>query len=132
MTERRWPATRDTDAAVARVLGWEHVELHPTWDEYYGFSPMSGDPAPRVRIPHYATADEYDSDAWGEMIKWLNEHAILPLDLATKFGGSAKALLFISRDEGQRSIEILEYGITIGHALACAVLSVAEQLREGE
>ena len=128
MTEPLWPATRETDAAVARVLGGENVHEHTVeWaDEPVWFGVYPNEPHNRghgIPIHRYATADEYDSASWGETAGYLTNHtAWWQLCYAdgqwfVRWGMSAHE---VTREDGA----------TPGHALACAVLSVDARLRE--
>jgi hypothetical protein len=72
-------------------------------------------------IPGYSTSDIYDSSSWGTVMEWLHNHG-QEVDIRTTLHGGE---VFITESRGE-PID----GETIGHALACAVLMVAEKSGE--
>ncbi len=120
ITAATHPAGRETDAAVARAMGW--TTQHMVAGVQYWLRPNCSVPEP---LPDF-TSDEYDGwAAMREMVAWLRDKT-----------GDASLFSFPSYCRAicgwpiLRAGTIISEATTLPHAVALLVLMVAEAEKE--
>lgn len=115
MSEQQYPASRETDVKVARVLGWKIIHDNLGRAMYRSPDGRWGND----HLPCYTTSAPDDWGVVGEMVKWFRDEQDEEIEIVCgPLGNHAMA-----REWGLES----EWCASPGHAVAQVLLQVADR-----